>query len=150
MKSEEFEEFDVLVFAGRKIKSCSIPQKKKKISSYAFADSSITNIKISHHITQICEGSFYFCKQLKNIEIPLNSHLQVINESAFLECAISSIYIPLKVTYLGKNSPNCGNLKIVEFDENAELRAIESRKMSYCKQLIIMIPIKLRNHFKVI
>lgn len=126
------------------------PTKKKKISSYAFADSSITNIKISHHITQICEGSFYFCKQLKNIEIPLNSHLQVINESAFLECAISSIYIPLKVTYLGKNSPNCGNLKIVEFDENAELRAIESRKMSYCKQLIIMIPIKLRNHFKVI
>ncbi|KAK8846463.1 hypothetical protein M9Y10_020485 [Tritrichomonas musculus] len=68
----ESDEFDVLVFARRKIKRAIIPSCVKQIASYAFME----------------------CYDLNYIEIPKNSQLQIIDELSFYDTKIEELFIP--------------------------------------------------------
>ena len=69
------DEFDSAIFALRNIKAVNIPQNIKKISSYAFSESTIESVFIPQNVSYICDNAFYDCDQLKYIEIPSNSKL---------------------------------------------------------------------------
>ena len=79
----ESNEYDALVFVRRDSIKITIPSFIKGIESYSFSDSSIEEISIPSHVTQICECAFSYCEQLQCIEIPSNSELQIIEKYAF-------------------------------------------------------------------
>ena len=144
------DEFDVLVFACRNIKSFVIPPNIKIIASNAFEDSDIEEIYIPSQITQICESAFAGCEELRKIVIPPDSNLQTIEINAFEESTITSIYIPPHVTQINEDAfRGCKNLHIIEFDENIDIRSIIPNKL-FNKinsiDSIAMIPANLVNH----
>ena len=89
--------YDVLHFSRRDITTTTIPPFVRIISPYAFSESLIENIQISHHITHIREYAFSYCQQIQKVEVEDNSELQVIENYAFLDCSIESISIPSSV-----------------------------------------------------
>lgn len=87
------EEFDTLVFACRDIKTISILSNIKKISSFAFTESSLESIYIPSYVKEIGLFAFGECSNLRHIEFSPNSELKIIDEFLFAE---SSIYHKLQ------------------------------------------------------
>ena len=148
------DEFDVLVFASRNIKSVTIPPNIQIIASNAFEDSQIEEIYLPSQITQICECAFAGCEKLRKIVISPISNLQTIEIEAFDESMITSIYIPPHVTKINEDAfKNCKNLHIIEFDENFCFGPnIESRFLHRIDSIdsIVMIPTNLINHLNLL
>lgn len=97
------EDFDVLLFADKKIENAIIPSTIKCIAS----------------------NSFSFCNGLKRIQFSEDSQLNLIEKLAFAWSKIKSIEIPSKVKIIEKEAfSNCHDLQKVVFSENSELISI--------------------------
>ena len=131
----EKEEYDILIFASRDIRSATIPPSIKQISSFAFSNSSIDSIFINPSITQIGDNCFSGCKHLQTVSFPENSQLQHIGREAFSHSSIGSIFIPSQVTKICESCFfYCGNLKEVEFPPDSRLQTIE-KDAFYCSSI---------------
>ncbi|KAK8840051.1 hypothetical protein M9Y10_030984 [Tritrichomonas musculus] len=133
------DEYDTLVFVSRNIERGSIPSSIKRISPYAFSKCKIHNIFIPANVTEICEGAFFYCINLRQVEIPQNSKLQKIGKDAFYHTAIGSIYIPSTIISI-KNGvfDDCYNLKIIEIDKKVNVRSIVKKQLKHVKNVTIM------------
>ena len=110
------EDFDILVFVSRDVKTIIIPSNIKIISSYAFSGSLISSIYIPPSVIKICKHAFQYCDQLLNIQIPTNSNLHKIGKYAFKNTSITSIYIPSRMTHISEGAfSDCIQLQKVEF-----------------------------------
>ena len=115
------DEFDVLLFSSRDIEKVNIPFNIKIISSCAFEH----------------------CKNLRKVEIPMNSNLETIESHAFSYSNIEKILIPPKVKKICKFAfGDCQNLTKVEIPMNSNLEIIESRAFAYSNIEKIFIPPK--------
>lgn len=103
------DEFDVILFANRKIKYLKIPSNIKKLAAHAFEH----------------------CFSLNKIEIDDDSNLQFIDENVFSGNPISSIFIPSNVIQIRKNALSyCNQLKIIEV-ANPDLLQIDKDNNFY-------------------
>ena len=94
------EEYDELIFSIRNIKQITIPTFIKTICSYSF-----------------CEF-----KQLKEIDIPNNSQLEIIDSNAFKNSSIESILIPNSIKKIeGHAFSHCFKFKSIKFDKNSSM-----------------------------
>lgn len=104
----------------------AIPLFLKQIGPYSFSNSSLENIKISHHITHIGNGAFFSCDQLKIADIPQNINLEEIGQYAFAFSSIESIFIPSHVKKLEESIFSCcNNLHQVDISADSEMISIE-------------------------
>lgn len=81
-------EYNVLIFVRRDVKEINIPSFIRKIASYAFSETQIETVSIPPNITHICEGAFFNCKNIKQIEILPNSQLLIVEKDAFSQTLI--------------------------------------------------------------
>lgn len=96
------------------------------------SETSIESFSVPVNLKQICDGAFYACKKLKTFDIPVNSKLQMIGKTSFLETSIERIFIPKQVAQICKNLfEHCRNLKIVEFPPDSCLQSIESESFQF-------------------
>ncbi|MCC8071270.1 MAG: leucine-rich repeat domain-containing protein [Bacteroidales bacterium] len=88
------------------------PYPVTSIRNTAFANSAITSIFVSEKVTSIRDGSFYNCKQLK--EVVFQGDLESIGSSAFKDCkSLSLCNIPMTVTSIGDYAfCNTGLIKV--------------------------------------
>ncbi|MDO4460371.1 MAG: leucine-rich repeat protein [Clostridia bacterium] len=71
------------------------------VGAYAFYQSSLTDITLSEHVTEIGETAFYGCSGLTSIVIP--SSVKAIGSSAFKNCSgLTKIEIKEGVTSIGE------------------------------------------------
>ena len=108
--SLESKSFDSLVFCIRNVKKIKIPEFVKFIGPFAFSST----------------------KELQKVEIPTNSKLLIIGESAFSYSPISSFSIFHNVTEIGESAFYvCRNLKNIEIPSNSRLKKIGKNAFSY-------------------
>lgn len=144
----EMDDFDVLVFCNRKIKSITIPNfiqkvgpfsfdncqilhkveidiKKSKlqtIEEYAFRETKIESITFPPHLIKIGQSAFEFCRELQKVEIQRDSEILIIERNAFGSTKIESILIPLHLTKISEGTFNlCHELRNVEIPNDSEL-----------------------------
>ena len=146
---EKSDEFDSLAFVSRNIETVIIPPFIKQIEPYALSHSSVTNVTIPSQVTQICEGAFYICEKLQKIEFESDSMLQVIGKYAFYNTSLQSIHFPPRIAFFGEES-FCVHqfINLMEIDENSQFHSIAKRKIEGCDNAFLMIPVNLRDHFK--
>ncbi|KAK8852770.1 hypothetical protein M9Y10_017760 [Tritrichomonas musculus] len=131
----KIDEYDILIFAARDIKSVTIPSSIKRISSFAFSNSSIESIFINPSITQIGDNCFSGCNLLQTISIPENSQLQRIGGGAFSHSSIDRIFIPSQVTKICQQCfLLCGKLREIEFPSDSKIQIIE-KDAFYCSSI---------------
>ena len=58
----------IIVFDLQEIKFGTV-SKIRKFENYCFENTAIETISVPASVTDFCEGSFYYCKKLKSIEI---------------------------------------------------------------------------------
>lgn len=148
--SIEHENFDVLIFCNRDVKTAKIPNfieiigpyafeqcfdlqkveipndsKLRKICKNSFSFSSIEQIFIPPHITFIGERAFFSCFQLRQVEILENSELQIIDKEAFNKTSIESITIPSNLIELREGwcgmTNSLNRIKIMENNKRYSL-----------------------------
>lgn len=167
--SLEIENFDLLVFSVRDIKTAKIPSFIEKIEPYAFNEcrkiknvefcknskiqtieklafyfSSIEKISIPEKLTKIGQLSFYCCQKLRNIEIPKNSRLQIIEKSAFYDSGIECFTIPASLMIIDEYAfYSCKKLQIIEIDEDSRLKFINHRIFDDNANVLIMSRVNL-------
>lgn len=101
---------DELVFCVRDIKNVTIPSFIKQIGAYAFNE----------------------CHELRQVEIPIDSNLQIIDDYAFCNSSITSINIPFHVSRIGVGAfSTCNEIKRIEFPMNSKLQTIEKCLFSF-------------------
>ena len=100
------------------------------IGKESFSKSRIQKVNIPPSVTKICENAFYFCCDLKVVEISPDSNLQIIEKNAFSSSNIESIFIPDKVVQICEGAFSFNDLKNVNISENSELRIIERSAFS--------------------
>ena len=123
----KIDEYDILIFAARDIKSVTIPSSIKKIERDAFAFSSIEKVVIPSGVSEICEAAFVTCQQLEMVEIPHDSQLEKIGKNAFTCTNIEKIFIPRSVTQIKLGTfYDCRCLENVEFPCDSELQVIKN------------------------
>lgn len=115
------DDYDILVFVCRNIDDIIIPSFIKIIASYAFSETLIKNIYIPPLVTKICEGAFYNCNLLQEVEFSMESQLQIIEKDAFSKTSIESISIPSSVSELKTGwCSNVPKLKTITIMSNNE------------------------------
>ncbi|KAK8865151.1 hypothetical protein M9Y10_010685 [Tritrichomonas musculus] len=121
------DDFDVILFACRDIKTVEIPPNIKWIASHSFAYSQIEKVVIPSKVKRIGESAFSHCEKLQEVEIPLNSELTNIDKSAFYKSSIESLFVPPHITKISEYTFHCCiKLKELKFSEDSELKKIES------------------------
>ena len=96
-------------------------------------------------ITTIVEDSFKNSKDIRSIQFPKNSKLNIIEKSSFFQSSFEKIVIPSSVSVIDDFAfCECNQLRIVEFDENSQLQKIG--KCAFCKSSIekILMPSSLK------
>lgn len=135
------DEYDILVFVCRNAKSIEIPPFIKEISPYSFSESLIENVFIPPQITRIGDCAFLLCKNLKKVEIPINSQLRIIGNKSFMESSIESIFIPSHVKILNEGVLSyCNKLRTIEFASDSELKIIKKDAFAESSIESISIP----------
>ena len=101
----------------------------------------IEKVSIPSQVIQIDEFAFFWCSQLKTVEIPNDSDLQKIGKLAFACSSIERFFIPQQVKTICEASfTHCYHLKTVEIPLNSELQKIERFTFSHTKIECISIP----------
>lgn len=120
------DDFDVIVFVKRNIRSIEIPSFIKKIGSCAFESCKhLTRINIPMNITEIGDYAFSGCTSLRECEFAQNSELQIIGKNAFTETILNRIFIPQHVVKIDSFAfYRCKKLQSFQFHQNCELRII--------------------------
>lgn len=165
------ENYDVLMFAKRKIESVTIPSFVTQISSYsfdqckllkkvefsepselkiiqkfAFAQTSLENIVIPSNVTLIDYYSFFDCKKLSKIEFSNPSKLKSIGSFAFQGLQIESILIPPQVEIINDFAfSECRKLNKIEFIERSESNSILIRNFAFFDSEIQCLSLPLGN-----
>ena len=165
--------YDVLVFCSRNVKTIEIPNFIKtigpyafercfqlsvvkiinntnlqKIDKFAFLGTKIENFTIPSQVNQILENAFSNCQKLLKFEIPTNSELQLIDKCAFYESAIESFIIPQHVNQIGEFAFSCcKKLCIIQIEDNSKLNKVNQNIFDGCNQIILMIPVNSNVHF---
>ena len=93
---QKSDEYDCLLFVRRDIENISIPSFIKRICAYSFSQTLIKSITIPSGVEHVCRSAFSWCKKLKSVEIPEDSHIKTIDEDAFKGCKIENMAIPKK------------------------------------------------------
>lgn len=162
--SPEKENFDVLHFSVRDVKTVLIPRfievignsafrncmslKKVEfeedsnlriIEDYAFVATPIKKVSIPKKVTCIGKGSFAMCSNLDDVKIPPDSKIDSIDEMAFNNMKIESLVIHRHVKYIHKYAFKCCDIKIIElemspFDHNCDFLYYIN------KNTLVMIP----------
>lgn len=120
-KSNEMNElFDFLLFSRRDIKYAIIPPFITNISAYAFEQ----------------------CKNMINVEFPVNhSKIGSIGEYSFAYTSIKKIIIPSTIVSIGKSAFRCcRQLKSIIFDKNSNLNSIEEYGFSETSLVSFSVP----------
>lgn len=113
------ENYDVLVFCFRDIENVTIPNFIEIIGSHAFDK----------------------CKQLKEVRIPDDSKLRIIEKYAFFCSSIKRIFIPHHVKQIDEYAfSGCEQLQTSEIDENSEITEIQKELLSFSPIQNIYIP----------
>ncbi|WP_416872579.1 leucine-rich repeat domain-containing protein, partial [Helicobacter ganmani] len=135
------EDYDTLVLFALGTVEAAIPGTIKIIGPYAFACAKLASIEIPSHVTQICEGAFFDCRQLARVEFAPNSEFRTIGKNAFSYTKLASIEIPSHVTQIGEGAfCYCKQLARVEFAPNSELRTIGGGAFASSALASIKIP----------
>lgn len=121
--------------------------KLKIIGQLAFSNTSIRKFVVPRHLKEIGISAFGWCFGLERLEIPANSELQIIDACAFNTASIKCLVVPPHVTKIGNCAFDNCDLKIVEFDENSEIKCLNLNVFIRNDQLLIMISTKLNIHF---
>ena len=138
---EKSDNFDVLIFANRNIKTVTIPSNIKKIASCSFSHSSLQQVSIPSNVEQICECAFSWCYNLQRVEIPFDSKLQSINELSFRFSSIQKIFIPSHVKQICDNAfSSCLSLQSIIIPPDSELQSINSLAFAFSSIISIFIP----------
>lgn len=133
--------YDVLIFAKKTLKTVTIPSYIKQIGFSAFEDSSVERVILSSQITEIGQYAFSYCLNLRYLEIPHDSKLQVIGKYAFDNSSIEKIFIPKNVTKIDEYAfRKCENLTNIEFANDSQLQTIEMGAFSKSSIENIIIP----------
>lgn len=163
LKSQNFDE---IIWIGQN-KKVTIPNYIKKISCLhriesvefqensqleiigigCFGSSLFEKFIVPSNVTQICDN----CNRLKKIRFEKNSSLQSIGNLAFTMTSIGSFYVPPHLKKFGEDVfNNYRHLKIIEFDEKAEIQKIniERGNKDQYKNLIVIVPPKLKKLFR--
>ena len=92
-------------------------------------------------ITRIFKGAFKDSDQIKLVQFPSDSELQIIEKEAFANSSIEKIIFPSSVTKICENSfYQCENLSRIEFLPNSKLHIIESDAFSNSSIEELLIP----------
>lgn len=131
------DDFNILVFAARDIKTTTIPPNITHISSFSFNFSSIECIVIPPSVKVIDEFAFSECFKLTQVEIPHDSQLETIGKGAFYFTKIKKIFIPRNVLHIcEKVFSSCKQLEEIEFANDSNLQTIDLHAF-FIHQLII-------------
>jgi len=80
------------------ITSFAAPKDAVSVGFYAFSGcTNLEYVKLGSEITNIAEAAFSGCSKLAKLEIPKDSSLKTINQSAFSNTALTSFVIPKNV-----------------------------------------------------
>ena len=111
-----------------------LPKGLQGIASELFYNCwSLATCDIPSSVRLIYEGAFYKCKALKSVTLPAG--LTTLEDFAFAETGLTSVFIPGGVTNIGANAFNrCGDLKNVTVGYG--VRTIGESIFYYCSQSI--------------
>ena len=133
--------FDVLVFASRNIKTVTIPSFIKFISPHAFDQSSLKKVVISSHVVKIGKYAFHNCNKLQCVEFSGDSKLRIIDSLSFSGASIEAISLPKKVEQICDNAfYGCRKLRRIDIPQNSELKIIGKHAFANSKIDSIYIP----------
>lgn len=105
------EEIDKSMFGNTLIKNIILPKYTRSIGWDAFLDCiQLETIQIPSKISYIGASAFNYCTSLKTITFEGNS-LTHIDNWAFSDCPIKSIYIPASVIQIGWGAFSCPQLQ---------------------------------------
>ena len=105
------EEIDKSMFGNTLIKNIILPKYTRSIGWDAFRNCiQLETIQIPSKISYIGASAFWFCTSLKTITFEGNS-LTHIDNWAFSDCPIKSIYIPASVIQIGWGAFSCPQLQ---------------------------------------
>ena len=96
------EDYDTVHFVRRDAMNIIIPSFIKRIATYAFSESLIKSIAIPKNVAAVGEGSFYNCRYLQKIEIPLDTKLKEFEKFTFIKTVIQTIDIPSTISKLNE------------------------------------------------
>lgn len=89
------------------------------VSYNAFFESSITSIFLPESIITIGDYAFFNCKNLKNINLPIN--LETIGSGAFYASGLEAISVPPSVKYIySGNFLNCRDIKSIYLEDSED------------------------------
>ena len=127
----------------KKFQNCLEPNNIKTQFPCYYAN--IKKIYIPSHVLMIRESSFGKCRKLSKVEIPTDSKLQTIGKFAFSQTNIRQIYIPSNISNINVSAFKfCDNLQIFEISEESKLEFLDKEIFETCKNVIIMIPPKMK------
>ena len=119
------------------IDSVNLPDSVEVIKEYAFAYSSIQNIKFSENLKTIEEYAFYECKNLSQINLP--EGLTTLNESAFAFSSVSEVQIPSTLEVIGKSAfHSCKNLTYINIPYG--VKSIDNNAFYYSGLKEVVLP----------
>ena len=163
-------DFDILYFAPRNIKTVTIPHFIKQIAScafeycqnlktidfsnntnlktigkYSFAYSSIEKISIPSTVNLFDDYSFYYCRKIKTVIMKNDSDLKIIGKNAFYNCSsLKSFVVPSHVIRIEENAfSECSKLKTFEIKENSELISFDKNIFNGSPNIVLFAPFKI-------
>ena len=92
-----------------------------------FAGSGVASVRLPPMLGEIKQGTFYECKNLKNIEFP--EGLRIIGNCAFQGSGLEDIILPASLRTIAQGAfCECQNLKTVKFCEGPEVLGTNERQ----------------------
>ncbi|KAK8881248.1 hypothetical protein M9Y10_003982 [Tritrichomonas musculus] len=113
------------VYDNSFIISKSSPE-KEYFDTLFFSTRDIENVIIPDFIEIIAKYAFDRCKKIRNVKIPINSKLQIIECNAFSSSSIEKIILPCHLKKICRHAfAFCDKLQNVEIHPNSQLQIIE-------------------------
>lgn len=135
---EKMETLGECVFCGcRSLKDIKLSPNLTKISMGAFAWTGISAIDIPQSVTIIEGGAFVGCYNLKKIQFPSNSKLEIIKMEAFYDCwGLEEIKLPASLKVMEQGAFRwCIKLKKITFTRGSKLEEIGCDSFYNCYSL---------------
>lgn len=89
-----------------------------EIGEEAFENINVKTVRLPDSITKIRASAFEDCRDLESINFP--EELEVIEGSAFSNCALKEISLPDSIEEIGDSAFSCCSLKKVNFNSGIE------------------------------
>lgn len=100
----------------------------------------IVSIEVDVNVKSILKSAFFSCRNLKRVEFPINSELQIIGSNVFQGSSLESILIPSNVTQINSEAfIFCHQFKKFEITSDSKLQVIEDG--AFCASAVECITI---------